>query len=62
MEDVNGKKKKFSFLDSLGMNNKPDMPAAPVVPDPVEPKKNEFYVGNVQDALTKKKKTLAEIE
>jgi len=61
MEDT-GKKKKFSFLASLGMKSDPKSPVMDETASADASKKNEFYVGNVQDELKKKKKMLAEIE
>jgi hypothetical protein len=51
MEDIKKKKKKFSFLASLGFNDKAKNPA-----DVAGAKeKSGFYVGTAEDAIKKRK-------
>ena len=57
MEDEIGKKKKkFSFLASLGFGSKTENPSED------KNKKNAFYVGNFQSDLKKRKTVLESIE
>lgn len=50
------KKKKFSFLASLGFKDKVKTPTMD------EKKQNKFYVGNVEDAIKDRKKLLNTIK
>jgi len=54
-ETEKNKKKKSSFLASLGFGSKTESQSA-------EGKKNVFYVGNVQSDLKKRKTVLESIE
>lgn len=67
MEENKKEKGAFSFLRSLGFlgKDKKNTASAPNQNQKQpknEPKKNVFYVGNVQEDLKKKKKLLEEIE